>query len=144
MYELREAAALFGLTLPPAARSSDVAYLEFIERGLSLKILDRLASALAPGDVSFKYRIVPKASLARYASTQGRLSTPQSVLVARLASVWAQAFRIWKSEEATRDFLFHAHPVLNGRRPVDLALENEIGAELVRGVLGRLEAGTAV
>jgi uncharacterized protein (DUF2384 family) len=37
-----------------------------------------------------------------------------------------------------------AHPVLDGRRPLDLALENEVGARLVHGVMGRLESGTAV
>jgi uncharacterized protein (DUF2384 family) len=34
--------------------------------------------------------------------------------------------------------------LLKGRRPLDVVLENEIGAELVRGVLGRLEHGSAV
>jgi putative toxin-antitoxin system antitoxin component (TIGR02293 family) len=144
MIELREAARVLGLSLSQAARSSDVAYLDLIERGLSLKTLERLTRALAPEDVSFKYRIVPKASLVRSANTQGRLSATQSVLVIRLASIWTVAQRIWKSEEASRDFLFRAHPVLSGRRPIDLVLKSEIGAELVRGVLGRLEAGTAV
>jgi putative toxin-antitoxin system antitoxin component (TIGR02293 family) len=60
-----------------------------------------------------------------------------------VASVWAQALRIWKSEEATREFLFRAHPILNGRKPIDLVLESEIGADLVRGLLGRIEAGVA-
>ncbi len=33
-----------------------------------------------------------------------RLSAPQSVVVTRIASVWAQAVRIWKSEAAARSF----------------------------------------
>jgi putative toxin-antitoxin system antitoxin component (TIGR02293 family) len=69
-----------------------------------------------------------------------RLSAEQSL---RLAAVWIQAARIWKSEEATRDFLVRRHPLLGGGRPIDLVLQNEIGAELVRGVLGRLEHGCA-
>ena len=142
MMELREAASLLGLSLSPAARSSDVAYLDLIERGVPVRALERLSSVLAPYDGHFKYRIVPKASLARV-QAQGRLNSTQSVLLARIASVWALALRIWKSEEATREFLFRAHPVLSGRRPMDLVLENEIGADLVRSVLGRLEAGTA-
>jgi uncharacterized protein (DUF2384 family) len=34
--------------------------------------------------------------------------------------------------------------LLQGRRPIDLVLKNEIGASLVQGVLGRLEHGSAV
>lgn len=101
------------------ARSSDVAYLELIERGLSLKVLDHVSIALAPQDASFKYRIVPKTSIARAKNGRRRLNATQSVLVARLASVWSLALRVWKSEEATRSFLFRAHPVLEHSRPVD-------------------------
>jgi uncharacterized protein (DUF2384 family) len=58
--------------------------------------------------------------------------------------VWTQSARIWKSEDAARDFLYRGHPLLGGRRAIDVVLVNEIGAELVRGVLGRLEFGSAV
>ena len=108
-----------------------------------VRSLERIVAVVAPTDTSFKYRIVPKASLARRKPSK-RLSPGQSVIVARLASVWAQALRIWKSEDAARDFLYRKHPLLGERRPVDLVLENEIGAELVRCVLGRLEHGSAV
>jgi uncharacterized protein (DUF2384 family) len=33
---------------------------------------------------------------------------------------------------------------LENNRPIDLALQSEIGAQLVRDVLGRLEHGTSV
>jgi hypothetical protein len=36
--------------------------------GLSLKVLERQSSALAPADASFKYRLVPKTTPAGYAS----------------------------------------------------------------------------
>jgi putative toxin-antitoxin system antitoxin component (TIGR02293 family) len=58
--------------------------------------------------------------------------------------VWSQSVRIWKSEAAARGFLYRAHPLLAQRRPIDLVLENEIGARLVEDVLGRLEYGSAV
>jgi putative toxin-antitoxin system antitoxin component (TIGR02293 family) len=104
--------------------------------------LEKVAVAFAPSDASFKYSIIPKASFQR-AVTSRRLNSTQSVLLTRLASVWAQARRIWKSDGGTRDFFFRAHPLLSDRRPVDLVLENELGAQLVRSVLGRLEAGSA-
>jgi putative toxin-antitoxin system antitoxin component (TIGR02293 family) len=143
MDELRDAAVFLGLSLHGAARASDVAYLKLIEAGLPLASLDKVAVAFAPSDASFKYSIIPKASFQRAVNSR-RLNATQSVLLTRLASVWAQARRIWKSDSGTRDFLFRAHPLLNERRPVDLILENELGAQLVRSVLGRLEAGSAV
>jgi putative toxin-antitoxin system antitoxin component (TIGR02293 family) len=143
MDELRESAALLGLSLRGAARDSDIAYLKLIEAGLPLASLEKVAIAFAPSDTSFKYSIIPKASFQRAVSAR-RLNSTQSVLLTRLASVWAQARRIWKSDSGTRDFFFRAHPLLSDRRPVDLVLENELGAQLVRSVLGRLEAGSAV
>lgn len=143
MDELREAATLLGLSVHGAARASDMAYLKLIEAGLPLTSLEKVAGAFAPSDVSFKYSIIPKASFQRAVNAR-RLNGAQSVLVTRLASVWAHAHRIWKSDGGTRDFFFRAHPLLNGRRPVDVVLENELGAQLVRSVLGRLEAGSAV
>jgi putative toxin-antitoxin system antitoxin component (TIGR02293 family) len=144
MIDLRQAAKLLGLSLPAAAQGSDVALLELIERGLPLKVIERLSSALAPADQSFKYRLVPKATLGRYVSVQRRLNAAQRVLVTRLATASIQALRIWKTEEASREFLFRPHPLLNGCRPVDLVLKNDLGAELIRVELGRLETGAAV
>jgi putative toxin-antitoxin system antitoxin component (TIGR02293 family) len=120
-----------------------VDYLSLVALGFPVKALDRIAEEIAPGDLKFKYQIVPKASYARSKMTR-RLSSPQSVVVTRLASIWAQAVRIWKSQAAARSFLARPHPVLGHRKPIDLVLENEIGAGLVRDVLGRLESGSAV
>lgn len=143
MAEFPDFVRLLGLPMPRHPLASDMDYLELVARGFPLKALDRIADEIAPGDASFKYRIVPKASLARFRARR-RLSTPQSVVVTRLASIWAQALRVWKSAEAARGFLTRPHPVLGGRLPLDLVLTNEIGADLVRGVLGRLEHGSAV
>lgn len=143
MTEWQEAAFVLGLRSAARPLTSDIDYLDLISEGLPIKSLHRIALVVAPADASFKYRIVPKATLARH-KFRKRLNTAQSVLVTRLASVWSQALRIWKTEEAARDFLYRPHPVLQGRRPIDLVLENEIGADLVRSVLGRLEYGSAV
>jgi putative toxin-antitoxin system antitoxin component (TIGR02293 family) len=143
MTELLSAARLLGLETPAHPIASELSYLDLVDRGLPVRSLERLVAVVAPTDKSFKYRIVPKASLARRKAGR-RLSAAQSVIVARLASVWTQSARIWKSEVAAREFLYRKHPLLGGRRPIDVVLENEIGAELVRGVLGRLEHGSAV
>jgi putative toxin-antitoxin system antitoxin component (TIGR02293 family) len=143
MTELLSGARVLGLETPAHSLFSELDYLDMVDRGLPVRSLQRILAVLAPTDTSFKYRIVPKASLARRKAGK-RLSKAQSVIVARLASVWAQAVRIWKSEVEARDFLYRKHPLLGQRRPIDLVLENEIGAELVRDVLGRLEHGSVV
>lgn len=142
MPELMEAARLLGVETERKPFKSGVAYLTLVGQGLPVKSLDRIAQVLAPGDANFKYRIVPKASLAR-SRTSKRLTAAQSVAVTRLASIWSQALRVWKSETAARDFLGREHPLLGRRKPLDLVLENEIGGGLVRDLLGRLEYGSA-
>jgi putative toxin-antitoxin system antitoxin component (TIGR02293 family) len=123
--------------------ATEMQWMTLIERGFPVGVLDRLAAAVAPLDAGFKYRFVPKASYARR-KLKRRLTAPESAVVTRAASVWAQAVRIWKSEEAAREFLSRPHALLDGRKPIDLVLENEIGAGMVHGVLGRLENGSAV
>jgi putative toxin-antitoxin system antitoxin component (TIGR02293 family) len=137
--EWLSAAQFLGLKTP----AHSVAFLDLVGRGLTVRSLERVVGAVAPTDTGLKYRIVPKPSFARRKASK-RLSAPESVRVARLASVWANALRIWKSEDAARDFLYRNHPLLQGRRPIDLVLKNEIGARLVQDVLGRLEHGSAV
>lgn len=62
----------------------------------------------------------------------------------RLAKIWSLAQAVWGSDEAARGFLSREHQLLDGRRPIDVAIENELGAELVRDILGRLQHGSAV
>jgi putative toxin-antitoxin system antitoxin component (TIGR02293 family) len=75
---------------------------------------------------------------------ESRLSAEEGTRLARLAGVWAMALDVWGGEEAARRFMFEAHPLLHGRRPVDVVLENELGRPVVEGILGRLKYGTSV
>ena len=122
-----------------------------IEKGLPLTALDRLAKAVAPDDAGFPFRMVARATLARRrkaATTAGntvasRLSADESARVARLAEVWALAREVWGGEAAARAFLFRPHPMLEGRRPIDVVLANEFGRPLVEAILGGLSYGSA-
>lgn len=141
MQSLFEAARFLQIPGRDKPLTSHLQYLHHLDKGLPASSIDRLAGVLAPTDSKFRYRIVPKATLARM---KNRLSKSQGELVTRLAEVWTDALRIWKSEDEARGFLHRQHPLLDNRRPIDLALESAIGAALVRDVLGRLEHGTAV
>jgi putative toxin-antitoxin system antitoxin component (TIGR02293 family) len=122
-----------------------------VERGLPLAALDRLAKAVAPDDAGFGFRMVARATLARRRKAaaghrdagSARLSADESARVARLAEVWALAREVWGGDAAAREFLFRPHPMLEGRRPVDVVLANEFGRPLVEGILGRLQYGSA-
>ncbi len=123
-----------------------------VESGLPLASLDRVVHSVAPTDNKFAFRIVARATLARrrkalataQGRAEGRLSAEEGTRLARLASVWAMALDVWGGGEAARRFMFEAHPLLHGRRPVDVVLENELGRPVVEGILGRLQYGSAV
>jgi putative toxin-antitoxin system antitoxin component (TIGR02293 family) len=123
-----------------------------VERGLPLAALDRVVHAVAPADSKFAFRIVTRSTLARrrktWATTKhdvaSRLSAEEGTRLARLANVWAMAVTVWGDEDAARQFMFEPHQLLQGRRPVDVVLENELGRPVVEGILGRLQYGSAV
>lgn len=123
-----------------------------VEKGLPLTSLDRVVHSVAPSDNKFAFRIIPRATLARRRKAlatskgraEGRLSAEESMRLARLASVWAMALDVWGGGDAARQFMFQAHPLLHGRRPVDIVLESELGRPVVEGILGRLQYGSAV
>jgi len=123
-----------------------------VERGLPLASLDRVVHSVAPSDNKFAVRIIARATLARRRKAlatakdreESRLSAEEGARLARLAGVWAMALDVWGGEEAARRFMFEAHPLLHGRRPVDVVLENELGRPVVEGILGRLQYGSAI
>ena len=118
---------------------------QMVHRGLPVQSIDKVCRAIAPGNLELRYRIVPKATLARRQRTaERRLSPEESDRVARLARLWAYAADVWGSNEKAQRFLAEPHPLLRGRIPRDLAAETEIGARAVEELLGRLKYGSAV
>jgi putative toxin-antitoxin system antitoxin component (TIGR02293 family) len=140
----RELAALLGLYPKNAKEFTSLDLAAAVVRGLPLGALDGICVRIAPGDRSFRNRIVPKATFARRQRERGqRLSAEESDRVARLARLWAFAVDIWGSEAAAQRFFAEPHPLLNGRVPRDVAIETEIGARTVEDILGRLKYGSA-
>jgi putative toxin-antitoxin system antitoxin component (TIGR02293 family) len=125
------------------AGASHLSVIASIEHGFRVTVLSRLAGSIAPGDATFIYRFVPKPTLARRKRANQRLTPQESDRVARIAKVWAHALKVWKGEDDARAFLFRRHMMLDNRRPIDVALATEVGADLVDQILGRLEYGSA-
>jgi putative toxin-antitoxin system antitoxin component (TIGR02293 family) len=136
---------LLGLRRNPARPGTALGLMGEVERGLPLSALDRIAQAVAPGDSSFAHRLVPRATLARRrAHGSARLTPEESARVARLASVWAFAIEVCRSDEEARGFLSRPHPELGMRRPIDVVLASELGRPLVEAILGRIKYGTGL
>lgn len=138
---LSTAAGLLGIT-NPYKPLSQVGVIQRVQVGLPLTAVTRLEKFVAPEDATFKYRIIPRATWARRRKSR-RLSAKEGAVVARLAEVSAMAKTVWGSEEAARDFLWRPHPLLEGRKPIDVILESELGRPLVESILGRLQYGSA-
>ncbi|MEP9374702.1 DUF2384 domain-containing protein [Mesorhizobium sp. KR1-2] len=142
MLAFANVADVLGLPAKEAAARSPFGLMSRIEDGLPLGALERVARLLAPSDAQFKYRLVPKATYERRKGTH-RLSSDEGTRLARVARVWGLALEVWQREDEARDFLFRPHPMLEDKRPIDVVIQNEIGAELVLDILGRLKYGTA-
>src|SRR5438874_10685773 len=123
MISLFEAARFLEIPGKDRDLESALQYLALIDKGLPFRSVNRIAGVLAPDDTEFRYRIVPKATFARLKAKR-RLNKAQSELVTRLAEVWTDAIRVWKTEEDARSFLSRKHPLLENKRPVDVTLQS--------------------
>jgi putative toxin-antitoxin system antitoxin component (TIGR02293 family) len=139
MVEFGEMADVLGLSAKDRGIKSAFGLISRIELGLPVAALDRVSQLLAPGDVQFKYKLVPKATYERRKIAH-RLSSEEGTRVAR---VWALAREVWESDEAAREFLFRPHPMIEDKRPIDAVIQNEFGAEMVMDILGGLKYGSA-
>jgi len=142
MFASGEVAAVLGLSAKSLEALSPITLIFRIEHGLPVKAVDKVAHLLAPGDAQFKYRLVPKATLERRKTTN-KLSPEEGARLARLARVWSAARDVWGADEEARDFLFRPHPMAEDKRPIDLVIQSEFGAELILDILGGLKYGTA-
>ena len=124
--------------------ASPLALAGSIETGLPVTALDQFAEIMAPDDRSFKYRVVSKATLQRRRKSTGRLSIDESDRLVRLAKVFNFALEIYGTPEKVREFLRRPHQMLEGKRPLDVAMTTSLGADLVVNLLGRIAYGGAV
>ncbi len=132
------------LGVRPTALGSRLSLAKSISAGLPVAALDRLAGIVAPDDVRFKYRLVPKATLERRTRATKRLSVEEGDRLARLAKVFAMGLDVFRSEGLVREFLRRPHPMLEGQSPLDVALATGPGADAVINLLGRASYGAAV
>lgn len=114
-----------------------------IARGLPLGSVERVHRIVAPGYSGFSTLVITKQTLVRRRKKGESLSRTESERLARIARVWSMARDVYKDGELARTFLMRPHQLLEGRVPLEVATENEYGAEAVVEILGRLKYGSA-
>ena len=113
-----------------------------VEAGLpkaSLEAVARRVYGNAPEAVALMQRVIPAATFHR--RTDG-LKPQEGQRVERLARVIATAEHVWADAEDARAFLSTAHPMLEGKRPIEVAL-TELGARRVETLLWSMFHGVA-
>ncbi len=105
-----------------------------IQAGLPRVALENLMTAVAPESerARLRNRVVPRASFQRSAT----LSAAHSATTERLARITALVHSVWEDEARAQRFLWSAHPELNDRKPIEVAL-TELGARQVEEVIQR-------
>jgi putative toxin-antitoxin system antitoxin component (TIGR02293 family) len=127
-----------------AGHASPLAVANRIKAGLPISSLERLAKKIAPDDKAFVYRFVPRATLTRRkGQDKPSLTVDEGNRVAAVAKVWDFAMEIYKDEEKARAFLHRPHALLDGQKPIDVAADTGVGADLVVNILGRAAYGGA-
>jgi putative toxin-antitoxin system antitoxin component (TIGR02293 family) len=140
--ELAAIAAVLEISKPGTVVSSTVLH-SAIEGGLEPRIARKVAKAIAPDSRTLLHSLVAKATLERRIRRGERLTVREGARLARAARIWARALAVWKSDHAARHFLFRAHPMLDDREPITIAIATEAGAEAVDQLLGRLGHSSA-
>ena len=124
---------------------SRLALANSVENGLPISALERLALQVSPGDSSFKFRLIPKATFERRKKAAKKLlNREESDRLARLAKVFALAESVYGTPDGARAFLTRPHMMLDGKLPLDVALATGPGADAVSNILGRTAYGAAV
>jgi len=110
-----------------------------VNDGLPKRALQAMASRALPDGAPtgpLVYRVVPVATFKR----RTKLTPEESARTERLARVVAIAESMWDEQDEARTFLNTAHPLLDGRTPLEVA-GTELGARRVERMLQDVEHG---
>lgn len=130
------------LCLKKPAEVTPVRLSDEIKQGFSISAFNGLLAATDISAPELRAFITSERSYQRRIK-RGSFSTTESERIYRAAMVWALAEDIYEDKGKARQFLMASHPLLEGRRPLELASDSIAGYEAVEGVLLALKYGTA-
>lgn len=128
------------LDLPDSTSALDLALSS--QRGLPIETLDTLAGWFSPNEQTLFDTLFSESTLRRRRQ-RGKLSPEESDQLVRLAATWLMARDTFGDSSKAQRFLLTEHPLLGGRRPLDLAQASTAGSQAVEQLLGRLKYGSA-
>lgn len=112
------------LGLPRPASFDDLKLVDAIRHGVPATSAERVARAMDPGGIRLKASdLVPKSTLHRLRDGGKPLSTEASETLWQVARVYVEARRQYHDADGASGFMFRSLPLLNGRRPFDMARE---------------------
>lgn len=114
-----------------------------IAEGLPITAVDRVASIVFEGQKHLFGMIVSDATMKRRRKDKKPLSPENSERVERVARVWTVARDVFGGDDKSRRFMFKPHMLLDGKVPIEVAALNDVGADAVESLLGRLKYGSA-
>ncbi len=122
---------------------TDVDLADLIANGLMARAVTMLISILGRANVVGP--LIPEATLRRAQTARKPLSREMSERLYEVSRVVDVVGRIYHGDTTlmTR-FLTTAHPLLQGKTPLDLARSSSAGTDAVLNMLARAEAGFAV
>jgi putative toxin-antitoxin system antitoxin component (TIGR02293 family) len=133
------------LGLPRPGSFDDLKLVAIISHGVPAQSAEHVARAMDPAGLHFKaHHLVPKSTLHRLRDGEKPLSTDASETLWQVARVYVEARRQYRDADATLAFMFRNHPLLDGRRPFDMARDTTAGSDLVLKLLAQAEAGVAI
>jgi putative toxin-antitoxin system antitoxin component (TIGR02293 family) len=121
----------------------DIALVDSVRRGFPTQTAQTVVATIDPDQRFVRVTdIIPKTTLHRRKNKQ--LTKDESEKVFAIAKLFAEVLRIYHGDtESAAMFLVRKHPMLEGRRPIDLATESIAGADLVMKLLAQADAGIA-
>ncbi|MEQ1648088.1 MAG: antitoxin Xre-like helix-turn-helix domain-containing protein [Hyphomicrobiaceae bacterium] len=143
--EANQLAAVLGLQ--PKKNLSDLDLVAHVERGFPAKSVEAIIRHIDPDGHYLQISdIIPKSTYHRRTKAKQPLTTDESARLFALAKVFIELFnRQYRGRpDLGLMFLIRAHPLLEGRRPIDIAKESTAGADLVLKLLLQADAGVAV
>jgi putative toxin-antitoxin system antitoxin component (TIGR02293 family) len=136
-------AAFMGLKRPDTYTSLKLA--NEVAGGIPVRSAEAVVRRIDPtGQRLSIYDVVARPTYHRKKQQRKPLSKDDSEKVWQIARVFIEAMRHYHDGDDAAAFLFRPHPLLEGRRPIDLAKESVAGTALVLNLLAEAEAGVAL
>ena len=121
----------------------DIGLVNRVRDGFPFDTANTVVKRIDPGGRFVKVTdIIPKTTLHRRKNQA--LTKDESEKILSLSKMFSELLRLYHDDtERVAIFLIQKHPMIDNRRPIDLAIESIAGCDLVIKLLAKADAGIA-